>query len=135
MRKDVDFKYEYSDLNMYQIRVQMLTGPYAGLIFELGGSGVGQDGVKSTFVFEYTLYQKPAQFENIVLKGNAEFEQYISEVIMKVIETRHNDPEDTKKLAASFRISNKCKIEISNQFYTKELVEIASRMKGGGVCL
>ena len=131
MKNGIDFVWDYSDLNVYHIRVHVLTGEYAGLIFELGGSGIGKDGVNSTFVFEYTLYQKPAQFENVLLKGNLDFEQYISEVILKVIETRQSDPEDTNKLRASFGINNKCKIEISPNFYTPELVKIANQFKGG----
>jgi hypothetical protein len=130
MKNDIDFVWDYSDLNIYHIRVHVLTGEYAGLIFELGGSGIGQDGVNSTFVFEYTLYQKPTQFEKVLLKGTPEFEQYISEVILKVIETRQSDPEDTAKLRKSFGVNNKCKIEINSIFYTPELVEIANRFKG-----
>lgn len=130
MKNDIDFVWDYSDLNIYQIRVHVLTGEYAGLIFELGGSGIGQDGVNSTFVFEYTLYQKPAQFENVLLKGTPEFEQYISDVILKVIETRQSDPEDTAKLRKSFGVNNKCKIEINSIFYTPELVKLANRFKG-----
>lgn len=135
MKNGIDFVYEYSDLNMYHIRVQVLTGDYAGLIFELGGSGIGQDGVHSKFVFEYILYQKPEAYKDVVLRGTPEFEQYLSDLILKVIEARQSDPEDTKKLAKSFDPNGKCGIEIDNTFYTPELVEIANRFKGGGVCL
>jgi len=135
MKNGIDFIYEYSDLNMYQIRVHVLTGDYAGLIFELGGSGIGQDGVNSTFVFEYTLYKKPNAYKDIVLKGNPEFEKYISSVIFDVINTRHVDPDDSKKLKQSFLAGNKCNIEIDSVFYTPELVEMASKFKRGGVCL
>jgi hypothetical protein len=130
MQNGVDFIYEYSDLNMYHIRVHVLTGYYAGLIFELGGSGIGQDGVNSTFVFEYTLYKKPDAYKNIVLRGNPEFEKFISDVILDVIQTRHSDPEDKKKLVNSFKPDNRCNIEIDSVFYTPELVKIADRVKG-----
>jgi hypothetical protein len=135
MQNGVDFIYEYSDLNMYHIRVHVLTGDYAGLIFELGGSGIGQDGVNSTFVFEYTLYKKPDAYKDIVLRGNPEFEKFISDVILDVICTRHVDPDDDRKLEQSFKPDNRCNIEIDSVFYTPELVEMASKFRGGGVCL
>lgn len=135
MKDGIDFVWDYSDLNMYHIRVQVLAGEYAGLIFELGGSGIGQDGVHSKFVFEYILYEKPETYKDVMLRGNPVFEQYLSHLILKVIETRQSDPEDKKKLARSFDINNKCNIEIDNTFYTPELVEMANRLKGGGVCL
>jgi len=130
MKNGIDFVYDYSDLNMYQIRVHVLTGDYTGLIFELGGSGIGQDGVNSTFVFEYTLYQKPEAYKEVVLRGTPEFEQYLSDLILKVIETRHSDLEDTNKLSKSFLANNKCNIEIDSVFYTPELVKIVDRVKG-----
>lgn len=135
MKNGVDFIYEYSDLNMYCIRVHVLTGTYAGLIFELGGSGIGQSMEEINFVFEYTLYKKPEAHKDIVLRGNPEFEQYLSDLILKVIETRQSDPEDTNKLAKSFDLKNKCGIDIDGSFYTPELVAIANRFKGGAVCL
>jgi hypothetical protein len=130
MKNGIDFIYDYSDLNMYQIRVHVLTGDYAGLIFELGGSGIGQDGVNSTFVFEYTLYQKPEAYKEVVLRGTPEFEQYLSDLILKVIETRQSDPQDGEKLSKSFLANNKCNIEIDSDFYTPELVEMANKFKG-----
>jgi hypothetical protein len=134
MKNGIDFLYDYSDLNMYHIRVHVLTGDYAGLIFELGGSGIGQSIEKTTFVFEYTLYKKPDAYKDIVLRGNPEFEKYISGVILKVIETRQSDPDDDKKLGQSFKPDNKCNIEIDSVFYTPELVSAANKFKGATLC-
>lgn len=117
MKNGVDFVYDYSDLNWYHIRVQLLTGPYAGLIFELGGSGVGQDGVESKFVFEYILYEKPEAYKDIVLRGNPEFEEYLSGVIFDVIIARQSDPDDRKRLARSFDPTQHCEVAIDKKFY------------------
>ena len=130
MKNGIDFVYDYSDLNMYQIRIHILTGDYAGLIFELGGSGIGQSIDKTTFVFEYTLYKKPNAYKDVLLRGNPDFEKYISEVILRVIETRQSDPKDNEKLSKSFMANKKCDIEIDSVFYTPELVARANKFKG-----
>jgi len=131
MKNGIDFLYDYSDLNMYQIRVHVLTGDYTGLIFELGGSGIGQSIEKTVFAFEYTLYKKPDAYKDVPLRGNPKFEKDISEIILKVIEARQSDPDDTKRLSKSFDPSNKCDVQIDSAFYTPKLVAIANKFKGG----
>ena len=134
MKNGIDFIYDYSDLNMYQIRVHVLTGDYAGLVFELGGSGIGQSIDKTVFAFEYTLYKKPDAYKDVLLRGNPKFEQDISEIILKVIEARQSDPKDGEKLSNSFLSSKKCDIEIDSVFYTPDLVSTANRFKGATLC-
>ena len=51
MENNIDFNYEYSDLNLFKTRVQILTGEYADTILEFGGSLLAQDENKNTFTF------------------------------------------------------------------------------------
>ena len=51
MQNGVDFEYEYSDLNLLQTRVKVLTGEYSGLVFEYGSSVLAQCEGKNSFIY------------------------------------------------------------------------------------
>lgn len=123
MENGVDFIYEYSDLNLFQTRVEVLRGEYAGLILEFGGSALAQWGDKNSFTFNYTLYKKPARLKDVVLRGDANFEKYLADLLISIISARHLDPKEKENLeeAAASAGKRNSKIHIPNKFYLDKL--------------
>jgi len=126
MENGIDFVYEYSDLNDLKTRVEVLTGKYAGLIFEYGGSILAQWENKNTFTFEYTLYEVPNEFDGPSLRKDPEFNEFIAYLLVDVINTRNNDIEEKKKSdeAASPLGFRNSKIKIDPKFYSKQATVI-----------
>ena len=122
MKIGIDFVYEYSDLNLFQTRVQILTGKYAGIILEFGGSLLAQLGKENTFQFEYTLYEVPDQFHGPTLRTVSEFNEFLAYLLVDVIASRNNDTKEKEKLeeAASSLGVAKATIKISDKWYTNE---------------
>jgi hypothetical protein len=119
MKKNKDFIYEYSDLNMLQTRVLVKTGIYKNLIFDFASARIESGLSGSQFSFDYTLYQKPGQFENTNLRGNPQFEEFISNLVITVILARRKDKKELEKLSKAsgpgwFQDS---KIKIDAKFY------------------
>ena len=98
MIKDIDFEYEYSDLNLFNTRVKVLTGDYAGLVFEYGGAALAQWEDKNSFIFEYTLYEVPDAFDGPTLRKEAAFNEFIAYLIVDVIKARKEDVGEKFKL-------------------------------------
>jgi hypothetical protein len=119
MKNGIDFVYEYSDLNLFQTRVKVLTGRYRGVILEFGGSGLAQHGDKNTFTFDYTLYEIPEHLACYQLRGTKEFEAFLAYLLVDVIDARNNDPKELSKLheAASAKGKTTSNIKIDNKFY------------------
>jgi hypothetical protein len=119
MENKIDFTYEYSDLNLFHTRVQILTGKYAGIILEFGGSILAQIGDENTFTFNYILYEVPDQFFGPTLYSNKEFNNFAAYLLVDVINARNNDPEEKSKLeeAASRRGVKPNKIKIDKHWY------------------
>jgi hypothetical protein len=119
MKNGVDFIYEYSDLNLFQTRVQILTGEYAGIVLEYGGSVLEQCGNKNTFTFDYILYEVPDQFYGPRLRTDGEFNQYLAYLLVHVIQCRNLDPTEREKLdeAASSEGKQYSNIKISDKWY------------------
>lgn len=119
MKKGKDFIYEYSDLNLFQTRVKILTGKFKGVILEFGGSGLAQHGDNNTFTFEYTLYEKPPELEETQLRGNAQFEKYLADLLVSVIGARNRDKKEHSRLmdAASSEGVKGSKIKVAPHFY------------------
>jgi hypothetical protein len=111
-------------LNALQTRVQILTGKYAGIVFEYGGSVLAQDENQNTFTFEYTLYEVPDQFYGPRLRTDGEFNQFLGYLIVDVIGSRNQDPEEVNKSmeAASANGIQKSIIKIDPKFYSKAVV-------------
>ena len=103
MENGIDFEYEYSDLNLLHTRVKVLTGTYAGLIFEYGGSALAQWEGKNNFIFNYTLYEVPEPFKGPVLRKEAGFNEFIAYLIVDVVKARNNDVDETAKQHAVLR--------------------------------
>lgn len=124
MKNNIDFVYEYSDLNLFQTRVEILTGEYAEIILEFGGSILAQNGDQNTFTFEYKLFQIPRHLKNVVLKGNKDFEMFLGYLLVDVIDSRNNDPQEKSKLnqAASYVGALPNTIKIDPWFYSKQAV-------------
>ena len=62
MRNNIDFTYEYSKVNLFQTRVNILKGKYKGIEVEFGQSGVMSGLGKPLFDFQYQLYTAPNNF-------------------------------------------------------------------------
>ena len=119
MKSGVDFVYEYSDLNLFHTRVEILTGKYAGIILEFGGSMLAQIGDKNTFTFDYTLYEVPNQFNGPKLRADTGFNEFLAYLLVDVVDARKNDSEELSKLheAASFKGKTNPTIKINDKWY------------------
>jgi hypothetical protein len=122
MENNVDFRYDYSDLNTLCIRTEILTGDYAGIILEYGRTNLIVSNKSGKLVFDYTLYAIPERFNGVTLRGNEKFEQHLADVLVAVVADRNADPEYAEKLhrAQGRRGPFTCAIEIDSIFYTKQ---------------
>ena len=98
MINNVDFVYEYSDLNLFHTRVKVLTGLYKDLVFEYGGSVLEQIKTKkifkNNFKFDYILYEIPEKFDMEKLKKDKAFIEFMAYLIVDVISCRNKDPKE-----------------------------------------
>jgi len=126
MKNGIDFIYEYSDLNIFKTRVQILTGEYADTILEFGGSILAQCNGKNTFTFEYELFQIPQHLAQVQLKGNKDFEIFLGYLLVDIINSRNNDPEELDKLTqvASIKGALPNNIKIDPKFYSSQATVI-----------
>jgi hypothetical protein len=129
MKNGKDFIYEYSDLNLFQTRVKILTGEYAGIVLEFGGSCLAQFKDQNTFTFDYTLYEVPDNFYGKTLRGDAKFVEYLGDLLVQVIASRNNDPKEKEKLdeAASVIGKTNPSIPISEKWYPNKLMVYAKQ--------
>lgn len=129
MVNEKDFIYEYSDLNLFQNRVKVLTGPYADLILEYGHSHIEQCADQIKFDFDYQLYDVPDNIKGIAVKGDKDFESFLTDLLLSVIECRRDDPAEHDKLmqAASAEGFRDSRIKISDSFYNKPENTIAAK--------
>ena len=125
MEKGKDFVYEYSDLNLFQTRVQILTGRYKGIIIEFGSSALSQKGDENSFTFDYTIYEIPEQLLCYQLRGTKEFEEFLAYLLVDVIDARNNDPKELDKLheAASAKGKTDSNIKINNIYYPDMMLQ------------
>ena len=93
MKNNKDFKYGYSDVNLFQTKVEILTGRYAGIKLEFASSGVMSGLGRPVFNFEYQLYETPDNFEI-----TPKFEDYLKDLLISIIDVRNKDPEMKEKL-------------------------------------
>jgi hypothetical protein len=114
MQNNKDFIYEYSDLNLFQTRTQILTGEYKDIIVEFGTSGVMTGMGSPIFNFDYTIYQAPNDFE-----PDIKFENYLCNLLINIVSHRNSDKDAKKKLdeAASVKGMQSCIIKIAKTFY------------------
>lgn len=119
MKNGIDFIYEYSDLNLFQTRVKVLTGKYSGLVLEFGGSLLAQDGKNNDFSFQYTFYELPKFLTMEDMKQDQNILQFLSDLLIAVIVSRRNDPNEHSKLmeAASAKGKTTANIEIDTKWY------------------
>jgi hypothetical protein len=115
LQNNRDFRYEYSDLNLFQTRVELLTGAYAGTILEYGSSRFEQSPSHHDFYFDYEIYHRP---EGINTAAD-EFVEYIGRTILAVLAARAVDPEefDLHQQAASARGKQGSAITIDEAYY------------------
>ena len=121
MKNNVDFIYEYSDLNLFQTRVKVLTGKYTGMVVEFGGSHVISVLGKHDFTFDWTLYKKP---DSGSVLHDDEFQTFLADLLIAVIDDRNHDEDARDKLmeAASKSGVQSPKIKIPDQFYQTSVV-------------
>jgi hypothetical protein len=119
MKKNRDFIYEYSDLNLFHTRVLVKTGTYKDLIFDFDSARSETSHLGTNFSFKYILYQKPKEFENVALRENPEFQKFIGDLVIDVITARRKDKKEHEKLmeAASPNGVQSSKIKIDPKFY------------------
>lgn len=131
MKNGIDFIYEYSDLNLFQTRVKILTGEYAGIVLEFGGSYLSQSKDANSFTFEYTLYEVPDHLYNQIRKDKSEFIEYLGNLLICVIDSRNKDPKERQKLdeAASSLGKIDADIPISDKWYPNKLMVYANQPK------
>jgi hypothetical protein len=125
MKNGVDFIYEYSDLNLFHTRVQILTGEYSGIVLEFGSSILAQIGNKNTFTFDYILYEVPDQFYGATLRKDKEFNEFLGYLLVDVIHSRNTDSNEKQKLdeAASYEGKSYSKIKINEKWYPQNVFE------------
>jgi len=125
MKNNIDFIYEYSDLNLFQTRVQILTSKYAGIILEFGSSILAQIGDKNTFTFDYILYEVPDQFHGPTLRNNKKFNEFLGYLLVDVIRARNNDPKEFNKHqeAASVLGNTNSTIKIDDIYYPNAMLK------------
>lgn len=121
MKNNVDYVYEYSDLNQFQTRTKILTGPYRDVVLEFGGSLLRQESdVKGgQFTFDYTLYFKPDNLNNISLRQDQEFIKFLSKLLINIIKDRRKDKKEKYKLMQA-AVNHKfidTRIKIDDRFY------------------
>lgn len=118
MKYKRDYLYEYSDLNLFQTRVVILTGKYKDVILEFGGSYLIQSPNVQDFTFEYTLYAKPESYTKPLI-GDPKFVKFLSKLLISITNHRNNSS-DAKSLldeAASVDGIINTKIKIDDKFY------------------
>lgn len=125
MKNNEDYIYEYSDLNLFQTRVKILTGIYEGMILEFGSSVLSRwheenAGDKNNFTFDYTVYKWPENSKD-KLKETKELNDYLCELLINIISDRRKDKEEHSKLmeAASRTGARNSKIKIAGKWYNK----------------
>jgi len=123
MKNNIDFVYEYSDLNLFQTRVKVLTGKYADVVLEFGGSLLTQYEMNNDFSFQYTFYELPKGITLNNINEDPNILQFLSDLLIAVIDARRNDPEEHDKLmeAASYKGKTYSNINIDNKWYPQHL--------------
>ena len=137
MENNVDFIYEFSDLNLFYTRVKILTGRYESLVIEFGSSGLAQWENKNNFNFDYVIYEIPEQLQNYKLRGVPEFEEFLAYLLVDVINDRNKDSDWKDKLdeSASYEGVQSSKIKIDNKWYPQELLVFKNRQQPKAVGL
>lgn len=126
MKNKKDYIYEYSDLNLFQTRVKILTGEYKDIILEFADSHLIQrsDKPEGEFTFNYTLYFKPENLQNLKLIGNKKFEEFLSNLLINIIRDRKKDKKEKQKIEQVAHGDSQFigKIKIDTKFYPQKTV-------------
>ena len=118
MINNTDYIYEYSDINLFQTRVKVLTGHYADLVLEFGGSALEQSEGVNNFHFDYTLYAIPENLSKYKLRGTSDFEQFLSDLLIAIIVDRREDKDWKAKLDNATQLKRVTStIMLDPQFY------------------
>jgi hypothetical protein len=119
MENGKDFIYEYSDLNLFYTRVKILTGKYTNITLEFGSSVLIQSSLEDEFKFDYILYEVPNKFSAIKLRKNKFFNNFLAKLLIAIIVSRRNDPNEKEKLDESASAFGKkySNIPISSKWY------------------
>jgi hypothetical protein len=116
MKNNIDFIYEYSDLNLFQTRAKVLTGKYKGMIIEYGKSGVARGGGKNLFDFTYTVYAYPDSLDKNT--SNEDYITFFSELLTAIVIDRRTDKNAKQKLDLAAMKQNVSQIKIDDKFYS-----------------
>lgn len=116
MKNNIDYIYEYSDLNLFQIRVQILTSQYKDMILEFGSSVLIETATDNQFKFDYTIYQCPNNIKSSDIK-DIKFINYLADLLINIIDDIRNDKDSKEKLDVAANQYNISKIIIDDKFY------------------
>jgi hypothetical protein len=100
MKNNKDFTYEYSGINLFQTKASILSGKYTGIDVEFASSGVMSGIGKPVFNFEYQIYRSPINF---IITDN--FENYLSKLLIAIIDYRNQDDSAQEKLHKASTLS------------------------------
>jgi len=118
---NVDFIYEYSDLNYLHTRVRVLSGEYENLILEFGSSTLtcwnDKDKSLNEFSFDYTIYSAPDKLLYMSEEQDADFKEFLTKLLCDVVGARKNDPKEHDNFTAAIANQAVGTINIDKKFY------------------
>ena len=124
LKNEIDFIYEYSDLNTLQTRAEVLKGKYKGLIVEFGNSCLIHSGdlKQNSFSFDFTFYRMPFQHKDSKsIKVDLKMQRFLSDLIAAIVDARRynkREHEELMQAASALGVLNS-KIKIDRSFYGK----------------
>lgn len=127
MEYGVDYIYDYSDLNRLNIRTLLLTGKFKGTILEYSRieHEIFEDG-SNLLEFDKIFYQLPDNKTSMDKETYDELEQYITDVLVEIVNHRRNNKGDVYRLLNANVIDGTrfCMIKIDDRFYNQQQTEL-----------
>lgn len=85
MVEGLDFNYIVNDKDEEYIHIQLLTGPYAGVIYRYGKVGFEEKNGQLHLQFDFNVIQSP-NVKASKLEKDSTFKQHIGDYLISVIE-------------------------------------------------
>jgi hypothetical protein len=121
MINDVDFIYDYSDLNRMNIRTKFLTGQFAGIVLEYTNIWFENRPDGNDFTFDYLFFHIPKELNVVYEPTFEELKKHMGHVLVDIIIHRKSNPNDWKRLIRANKVDGRrfCKIKIDDKYYKK----------------
>lgn len=118
MKNNIDYIYEYSDLNIFWTRALVLSGKYKDMVVEFGTAYFLHSEYVNSFNLDYKIYTIP--FEQFSVDSESEI--FLSNLLLSIVDDRKNDPNDREKLNHSLFLKDTrfCNISIDERYYITE---------------